>query len=148
MTLSLTANLVTGLLCVAVLVQSLRMMRGLARMERLGLSETVSAMDRATSAARQLLGDLKISLADEGQRLAATRDEASKLRDELATLVSLADARASRIAELTHQPPPTILPAQPARASGHDILQRWKRAAQSTQSTPVSNTPGPNGRLQ
>lgn len=57
------ANIVTTLFCIAVLVQSVRMMRSLKAVKEGALTDVVAALDKATGQARSVLSDLKLTLA-------------------------------------------------------------------------------------
>ena len=99
MDILMVSNIVTALLCLAVLVQSARLMRGLKSVRKADLGESVKVLDQATGAARSVLGELKTVLENEGRANCTTVDEAQKIRDELGMLINLADSMAERLVD-------------------------------------------------
>jgi hypothetical protein len=99
MDILMVSNIVTALLCLAVLVQSARLMRGLKSVRKADLGESVKVLDQATGAARSVLGELKAVLENEGRANCTTVDEAQKIRDELGMLINLADSMAERLVD-------------------------------------------------
>lgn len=91
-------NIVTILFCLAVLVQSVRMMRSLQSVKEGALTDVVEALDRSTSEAREVLGDLKLTLGEcaaNGRVVADGRDMA----EELGVMIGIANATAERVVE-------------------------------------------------
>lgn len=98
MTFATTINIVTVILCLAVLVQSSRMMRSLAAFRSADLPTTVVALARATDDASRVLGDLKQALAETDPRLRIIGD-ARAVTDELSVMIGIANASADRFLE-------------------------------------------------
>lgn len=98
MTFATTINIVTIILCGAVLVQCARMTRGLAAFRSAELPSTVAALTRATGDAGRVLSELKQALADTDPRLRIIGD-ARAVTDELSVMVGIADATADRLLE-------------------------------------------------
>ena len=98
MNLAMLANLVTALLCLAVLVQSVRMMRSLKSVKEGALTEVVGALDRSTNEARAVLSDLKLTLAASSGS-ARTLEQSREMADELGVMIGIADASAERLME-------------------------------------------------
>lgn len=96
---ALFANMLTIILCLAVLVQSVRMMRGLKGVNVSQMGTVVLGLDHATAQARAVLNELKIILAREGADNARTVAEGEAIRDELKMLIEIADSMAQRLAE-------------------------------------------------
>ncbi|WP_188054502.1 DUF6468 domain-containing protein [Sphingosinithalassobacter sp. CS137] len=99
MSIAVTTNLLTMALCLAVLVQSVRMMRSLRRVKDGALTEVVAALEKATGEARTVLSDMKSTLGRECADNARLVAEARGLRDELSVMIGIADATAERIVE-------------------------------------------------
>lgn len=92
-------NIITILFCLAVLVQSVRMMRSLDRVRESQLDRTVGALDTATAKARSVLSELKETLLTEGAANAQALGEAREVREELNVMVGIANAMAERLIE-------------------------------------------------
>jgi len=99
MSIAVTTNLLTMALCLAVLVQSVRMMRSLRRVKDGALTQVVAALEKATGEARTVLSDMKSTLGRECADNARLVAEARGLRDELSVMIGIADATAERIVE-------------------------------------------------
>jgi inorganic triphosphatase YgiF len=97
MSIALLANVLTIILCMAVLVQSVRMMRSLRTVKDGALTQVVEALQVATVQARAVLSDMKHTLGTDCARHAQLVDRARELRDELSLMTGLADAAAERI---------------------------------------------------
>src|SRR3569623_1049879 len=100
MTLAVFADLLTMSFCLAVLVQSVRMMRSLRAVKDGALTNTVEALDKATDQARAVLSAMKAMLRGECAENARLVDVARGLRDELSTMSGLADSASERIVEV------------------------------------------------
>jgi hypothetical protein len=96
---ALIANALTIILCLAVLIQSARMMRNLKAVNISQMGTVVLGLDHATGQARKVLGDLKVALIEEGAQNAAVVAQGEALRDELRMLIEIADNMASRLAD-------------------------------------------------
>ena len=98
MTFATTINIVTMMFCLAVLVQSVRMMRSLQAVKDGGLGEVIEALDRSTAQAREVLSELKVALAQcvgSGRVVAEGKD----LAEELGVMIGIANASAERLVE-------------------------------------------------
>lgn len=99
MTIAQLSNILVMILCSAVLVQSVRLMRAFQAMKRGTLVDTVGALDRATGEARHVLAELKRALeACRDHQDALARGRA--LLDELDMIVGIADGTAERLAQV------------------------------------------------
>ena len=98
MSFAVVANIVTALLCTAVLVQSVRMMRALRSLKEGALGEVVGALDGATAQARAVLAELKTALRDCAGAERAARD-GKAMADELGVMIGISDASAERLVE-------------------------------------------------
>ena len=98
MSFAVVTNIVTAIFCLAVLVQSVRMMRALNAMKDGGLSEVVAALDQSTAQARGVLADLKATL---GQCAGSERMlvEGKEISDELGVMIGIANATAERLVD-------------------------------------------------
>lgn len=102
MTFATFANIVTMLFCIAVLVQSVRMMRSLKAVKEGALTDVVTALDKSTGQARAVLSDLKLTLAEcAGQ--GRTLDEAKEMAEELGVMIGIANASAERLLDASSQ---------------------------------------------
>ena len=98
MTFTLITNFACMILCCAVLVQSMRLMRSLRAVKDGSLGQVVQLLDKATGLARAVLSDMKVTLGRDAAANAATLDEAKAIRDELNVMIGIGDAIAERIA--------------------------------------------------
>lgn len=99
MSFATAANLATIILCAAVLVQSVRMMRSLRAVRGGGIAEMIAALDTATGEARAVLSELKTAL---GACADTTRPlvESRAIAEELAVMIGIANASADRISDV------------------------------------------------
>ena len=97
MSFSDVTNIATMIFCFAVLVQSVRMMRGFKAVKDAGLDKMVEALDMSTARAHAVLSDLKLLLAGDCAAHARTLERAEAIRDELGDMVQIADATAERL---------------------------------------------------
>jgi regulator of replication initiation timing len=97
MSIAMTVNILTMLLCAAVMIQSVRMMRSLRKVKDGALTDVVKALDTATVQARAVLQDMKRTLSSDCAENARLVAEARGLRDELSVMIGIADAAAERI---------------------------------------------------
>ena len=131
---ALIANALTIILCLAVLIQSARMMRNLKAVNISQMGTVVLGLDHATGQARKVLGDLKVALIEEGAQNAAVVAEGEALRDELRMLIEIADNMASRLADApklqvvaapapapASPPAPVAAPAETPRAAAPEV---------------------------
>ncbi|WP_242139709.1 MULTISPECIES: hypothetical protein [unclassified Sphingomonas] len=96
MTFATIANLLTTILCVAVLVQSQRVKRALDTIRHGELGQVVAALDQSTLQARIVLSELKGTLSY-GSGQAAAAVEGKAVLDELRMMIDIADATAERL---------------------------------------------------
>jgi hypothetical protein len=97
MSFAILANALTMILCMAVLVQSVRMMRSLRTVKDGALTEVVTALEKATAGARSVLSEMKTTLGTECAQHARLVDQARGLRDELSDMIGIADAACERV---------------------------------------------------
>lgn len=99
MSFATLANIATMFFCVAVLVQSVRMMRSLKTVKDGALTDVVQALDKSTAGARAVLVELKASL---GECAGHTRvlGEAKDMAEELSVMIGIANASAERLVEV------------------------------------------------
>lgn len=104
MSFATTVNLVTIILCVAVLVQCARMMRSLHAFRSADLPGTAAALDAATGQAHQVLDHIRHILSAEADPKIRSLDEAKTIADELAVMIGIANASADRLLESARKP--------------------------------------------
>ena len=97
MSFALLANVLTMIFCMAVLVQSVRMMRSLRTVKDGALTEVVTALEKATAGARSVLSEMKATLGTDCAQHARLVDQARGLRDELSDMIGIADAACERV---------------------------------------------------
>lgn len=97
MTFATFTNIIVIMLCVAVLVQSVRLIRGFQAVKNGGLKEMVVSLENATAQARAVLADLKETLRTDGAANARAIADGEGIRDELSVMVGIANAVAERI---------------------------------------------------
>jgi hypothetical protein len=97
MSFAILANALTMILCMAVLVQSVRMMRSLRTVKDGALTEVVTALEKATAGARSVLSEMKSTLSTDCAQHARLVDQARGLRDELSDMIGIADAACERV---------------------------------------------------
>lgn len=99
MTFVTFTNILVMMLCIAVLVQSVRILRSFRNFSDGDLKSTVPALDMATTQARAVLSELKDTLRTDCAATARTLSEAELLREELGVMIGIANAAAERIVE-------------------------------------------------
>lgn len=97
MSFAILANVLTMILCMAVLVQSVRMMRSLRTVKDGALTDVVGALEKATAQARAVLSDMKATLGTDCAQHARLVTQARDLRDELSDMIGIADSACERI---------------------------------------------------
>lgn len=97
MNFALLANVLTMIFCMAVLVQSVRMMRSLRTVKDGALTEVVTALEKATAGARSVLSEMKSTLGTDCAQHARLVEQARDLRDELSDMIGIADAACERV---------------------------------------------------
>lgn len=97
MSLAIAANALTMIFCMAVLVQSVRMMRSLRTVKDGALTEVVTSLEKATAGARSVLSEMKATLGTDCAQHARLVEQARALRDELEVMTGIADAACERI---------------------------------------------------
>jgi hypothetical protein len=98
MTFATMADLGTMILCAAVLIQSVRMIRSLKAIRSGAITEVVALLDRSTGEARSVLSDLKVTLAH-CSSTANALSEGQAITDELTVMIGIANASADRMAD-------------------------------------------------
>jgi hypothetical protein len=98
-------NIITIIFCLAVLVQSVRMMRSLEAVKGAGaaLPQMLQGLDAATAQASKVLGALNETLHTDAAVSARMLSQAEDIRDELGIMVGIANATADRLLEASSQ---------------------------------------------
>ena len=99
MSFTAMTNVITILFCMAVLVQSVRLMRSLKQMRDVSLKDTVGALDIATAQARTVLDGLRQTLSTDGNANLRVLTQAREIRDELDVMIGIANTMAERLLE-------------------------------------------------
>lgn len=99
MTFVTFSNAMVMLLCVAVIVQTLRVSKSIRDLRATSLNDSVTQLERATGQARAVLGELRTLLANEAVAQSRGAAKSEVLRDELAVMVGIGNSVADRIME-------------------------------------------------
>ncbi|MEA1013968.1 DUF6468 domain-containing protein [Sphingosinicella sp. LY1275] len=128
MTFATFTNVIVILLCGAVLVQSVRMMKSFQAVKDGGLKDMVAALDTATGQARAVLSEMKETLRTDGTAHARTVAQGEAMREELTVMVGIANAVAERILETVEANNKAEVPALPKKAAAARKLAAAKTA--------------------
>jgi hypothetical protein len=99
MTFATFTNVVTTMFCIAVLVQSVRLIRCLRAVKGDAFGSMVAALDTSTTQARAVLADLRETLRTDCAANARVIASGTAMREELTVMAGIADAVAERIVE-------------------------------------------------
>lgn len=99
MTFVTFSNAIMMLLCVAVIVQTLRMGKSIRELRSTPLGDSVTQLERATGQARAVLGELKTLLATDAMAQSRGAASGEELRDELSVMIGIGNSVADRIME-------------------------------------------------
>lgn len=99
MTFAVSANIATMILCIAVLIQAVRLMRALDTVKSGALTDVVTALDRSTGEARRVLGKLTELLRGDVAVTSRTLEESRAMIEELTVMTGIANAIAERIVD-------------------------------------------------
>jgi hypothetical protein len=96
-------NIITVIFCLAVLVQSVRLMRSLDAVKGAGaaLPQMLQGLDTATAQASKVLSELKDTLRTDASVNVRALSQAEDIRDELGIMVGIANATADRLVEVS-----------------------------------------------
>jgi hypothetical protein len=133
MTFATFTNVIVILLCGAVLVQSVRMMKSFQAVKEGGLKDMVAALDMATGQARAVLSEMKETLRTDGAAHARTVAQGEAMREELTVMVGIANAVAERILETVEANNKAEVPALPKKA----VAVRKPAAAKAAETVPA-----------
>lgn len=97
MTFASLINVLTILLCGAVLVQCVRVTRALAALRQANLPATVSALETATGQAEAVLGHMRDVLKRDAEPQMKLMARAHEVADELGVMIGIANATADRL---------------------------------------------------
>ncbi|HUD30089.1 MAG TPA: DUF6468 domain-containing protein [Novosphingobium sp.] len=103
MSASTAINLALVVLCLCVLVQSIRIDRRIRALRDSHLDDAVDKLDRSTQQARLVLADLKFVLSTEATTQANAVGAAEAMREELAVMVDIGNSVAERIMDAARQ---------------------------------------------
>lgn len=163
MSFTVFTNVITVLFCIAVLIQSVRMMRSLKQVREGQLDRTVGALDTATAKAQAVLSELKQTLSIEGTANARALGDAREVREELNVMIGIANAMAERLIEAAssvsrQEAAAAVTSAKPSKAIRPPRARGTKPAqpkADATKAKPADakvpgakapNTKGPRGK--
>ena len=155
MTFATLSNIVTMLFCIAVLVQSVRLMRALRAVKSDDFGAIISALDASTARARTVLADLRETLRTECAANARVIAGGTAMREELTVMSGIADSVAERIMAAVSmsknmkkptaaKPKPTAK-ATPRRQPADPVAQRIVEPVSKSKKieTPKAATPKP-----
>lgn len=92
------SEILMTLLCCAVLVQTMRLMRALRTLKDGSLSRVIDALDHATGQARMVLAEMKTTLTNAAATSKVVAD-GRHMAEELGVMIGIADASAERLLE-------------------------------------------------
>lgn len=101
--MSNTINFVLMILCIAVLVQTARLMRSIKILRSTDFKGTIVALDRSSEEARQVTQETKEALSGCALANKLTLTKSQDLRDELSFMADLANSAADRVIEAVEQ---------------------------------------------
>ena len=101
--MSTTLNFVLMILCIAVLVQTGRLMRNIRAIRSTDFKSMIVALDRSSEEARQVIRDMKETLSGCVLANNLTLGKSQDLRDELSFMSDLANSAADRVIEAVDQ---------------------------------------------
>jgi len=113
MTFATLSNILTMMFCIAVLVQSLRLLRALRAVKSDDFGAIISALDASTAEARTVLADLREILRTECAANAQVIASGTAMREELTVMSGIADSVAERIVEAVSMSKKIELPQAP-----------------------------------
>jgi hypothetical protein len=126
MTFAVSANIATMILCIAVLIQTVRLMRALDTVKGGALTDVVTALDRSTGEARRVLGKLTELLRGDVAVTSRTLGEGRAMIEELTVMTGIANAIAERIVDAAgasnhgaRTPAPAVAPATLRKRRGN-----------------------------
>ena len=99
MTFATITNIATMILCIAVLIQTVRLMRMLATVKGGALTEMVKSLEVATAEARRVLSGLSALLRGDVAQTSRTLVEGKTMMEELTIMTGIANAIAERIVD-------------------------------------------------
>lgn len=99
MTFATMTNIATMILCIAVLIQTVRLMAMLATVKGGALTDMVKALDVATHEARQVMAGLSALLQTDVAQTSRTLIEGKTMVEELTIMTGIANAIAERIVD-------------------------------------------------
>lgn len=99
MTFATMTNIATMILCIAVLIQTVRLMTMLATVKGGALTDMVKALDVATHEARQVMAGLSALLQGDVAQTSRTLIEGKTMVEELTIMTGIANAIAERIVD-------------------------------------------------
>jgi|APFEC2959095136_1045048.scaffolds.fasta_scaffold00060_41 hypothetical protein len=120
MTFSVLTNIATMILCIAVLIQTVRLMRALDAVKGGVLTDVVTALDTSTNQARQVLGNLTALLRCDVAETTRTLSDGKAMIEELAVMTGIANAVAERIVDAADVGKRDRIPAVAAPARKRD----------------------------
>lgn len=118
MTLAVVSNILTMIFCIAVLVQSVRLMRAFDAVKGGALTDVVSALNVSTGEARRVLGSLTDLLRGDVAITARTISEGKAMIEELAVMTGIANAIAERIIDAAGSSNRPLLTSRMAKIAG------------------------------
>ncbi|WP_404479618.1 hypothetical protein [Novosphingobium sp. BL-52-GroH] len=129
-------NLALVVLCLGVLVQSVRLDRRIRALRDNNLGEAVFRLDRATQQARLVLDDLRFVLANDVTARSEGAAAAEAMRDELAMMVDIGNSVAERISEAASQAQAAEVAAR-TRATRAGLEAQAERAGEDLAPAPA-----------
>lgn len=99
MSFATLTNVATMLFCIAVLIQTMRLMRCLDTVKGGALTDVIAALDTSTAEARRVLAHLTEILRTDVAATSQMIDQGKAMIEELSVMTGIADAIAERIVD-------------------------------------------------
>lgn len=138
MTFAVSTNIATMILCIAVLIQTVRLMRALDTVKSGALTDVVTALDKSTGEARRVLGKMTDLMRGEVALTSRTLGEGRAMIEELTVMTGIANAIAERIVNAAGASNNGAAALQPAKLAAPAKLRRERPAP-----VPEGNAPAP-----
>ena len=113
MTFATMTNIATMILCIAVLIQTVRLMALLATVKGGALTDMIKALNVATHEARQVMAGLSALLQTDVAQTSRTLVEGKTMVEELTIMTGIANAIAERIVDAASSSNGLARPADP-----------------------------------
>ncbi len=138
--LSTFINICLGMLCIAVMVQCVRLDRALKAVTSSDMGKNVSALDAATNRAKSVLNEMKSTLSSDGVACARAVEEAKEASQELSLMVKIGSSMADRLIEAAESAPKAKAEVEAKAPAKRKAPAKSKKPAAKRKTTTSSTT--------